>query len=63
VYLAYESFDCEMESFRWYAVFERRAIDNFAEHQRIDFGAFGTLKIAQHACETHAQSVKPELWN
>jgi hypothetical protein len=55
VYMAYNSFDCEMELFRWFAVFKRHLSGRFADRHRADFGAFETLKSAQQACENHAQ--------
>ena len=55
VYLTYDSLDCELELVRWYGVFERRSSDHSGGRQRIAFGAFDALEIAQQACETHAQ--------
>jgi|HubBroStandDraft_6_1064221.scaffolds.fasta_scaffold3673825_1 hypothetical protein len=53
--LTYDSLDCELELVRWYGVFERRSSDHSGGRQRIAFGAFDALEIAQQACETHAQ--------
>jgi hypothetical protein len=54
VYKAYHSLDCEMDVFRWFAVFKRHFIRRFSDPHRIDFGALETLKSAQQACENHA---------
>jgi hypothetical protein len=57
VYLAYNSFDCEMDLFRWFGVFKRH---RFSDRDKTDFGAFETLKSAQQACENHAQEFRHE---
>lgn len=61
IYLAYHSFDCERDVFRWFSVFKRHLNGRLADGHRIDFGAFDTLESAQQACEHHALEFRPGI--